>query len=160
MQLWDLETGYLFWHLDLSAPVTAVGLLSGNHQAIVGLEDGSLHVFEVDAGKAVNRFAGHRREVTSIVPLPCGSRALTSSADRTLRVWNIETGEELRRLEGYDGPVRTAALLPDGCTAVSASGHRALRIWDVEAGRRRARPQSRAAARLQRSPYSTAVEFC
>ncbi len=138
VQLWDLETGYLFWHLDLSAPVTAVGLLSGNHQAIVGLEDGSLHVFEVDAGKAVNCFAGHRREVTSIVPLPCGSRALTSSADRTLRVWNIETGEELRRLEGYDGPVRTAALLPDGCTAVSASGHRALRIWDVEAGRRRA----------------------
>ncbi len=100
-------------------------------------EDNTVRLWDVDTGKELRRFEGHRSFVVAVAFSPDGRRALSASYDETLRVWDVESGKELRRLQGPENAIRNAAFSPDGRWALTGGTTRphTMRLWDLESGK-------------------------
>jgi mono/diheme cytochrome c family protein len=100
--------------------------------AVSGGADGTVRLWDVDAGREARRFDGHTGEVLAVAS--DGRRVLSGGRDRTARLWDADTGEELHRLRGHTDPVRCVALSSDGGLALSGGEDRTVRLWDVKSG--------------------------
>jgi hypothetical protein len=97
--------------------------------------DGTLKVWDLEAGAVLATLRGHAGEVTACAVMPDGRRVISASADRTLKIWDLDTGRVLTTLHGHTDWVRACAVTPDGQRVVSASHDRTLRVWDVPTAR-------------------------
>jgi hypothetical protein len=71
------------------ARVTSVALSRDGRKALAGDEVGGLHLWDVESGKELGRWAGHKGAVTSVALSLDGNRALSGGGDQTLRVWQV-----------------------------------------------------------------------
>ncbi len=145
--VWDVATGEAIQRFEpfmesLAVPV-ALAIRPDGRTALVGggiptlgqtlgdLANGAaLILLEIETGKVVRRFEGHRGFVLGAAFSPDGRYALSSGNDHSVRLWDIETGAELARFEGHTGEVWRVAFSPDGRTAYSSSLDGTLRVWD------------------------------
>ncbi|NEO35990.1 MAG: TIR domain-containing protein [Moorea sp. SIOASIH] len=74
---------------------------------------------------------GHKRDVTSAVFSPDGSRILTASKDTTAKLWNLK-GELIKTLAGHSARVNSAVFSTDGNTIVTTSEDKTAKLWDKE----------------------------
>lgn len=103
--------------------------------ALSGGRDGTLKLWNLDSGKEIRTYQGHKGRVMSIAYSPNRRHALSAGEDRTLKLWDIDTGREIRTYKGHSGVVNSIALSSDGQLAVSGSVDKTLKLWDVENGR-------------------------
>ncbi len=93
-------------------------------------------LWEVETGKLMRRFRGHRdRRVNAVAFSPNGKRLLTCGSDHVVRLWNVNDEKEVRSLEGHTDCVNAVRFLPDGRRALSCSNDRTVRLWDVDTGK-------------------------
>src|SRR4029079_1901958 len=106
---------------------------------------------EVDSGKEIGRFTGHKWAVLSAAFLPdaTGSRIITGSEDNTAKVWKTDTQELLLTLEGHTATVSSVAFLPDallpaeqapagartGIRVLTGSLDNTAKLWDGVTGK-------------------------
>jgi len=81
----------------------------------------------------VNRFAGHRGEVSTVAYHPQGNQIASGSADDTLKLWH-PNGTLLHSLEGHRRGVRVVRYSPTGDRLASAGGEGTLKLWDPNTG--------------------------
>ncbi|XP_048010343.1 apoptotic protease-activating factor 1 isoform X2 [Megalobrama amblycephala] len=100
----------------------------------LGLETGTVQVFEVASGKTV-KLSGHTRTVHHCQFTDDSETLITSSEDATVRVWKWRTGECLV-LEGHTEPIRKFHLLnsssPPHLFSWSFDG--TVKVWDLDRG--------------------------
>jgi WD40 repeat protein len=94
--------------------------------------DGTLRVWDLDTGKTLQVFEGHKARVNAVAMVD-NQHAVSASNDNTLRVWDLETGQSLQTLEGHTSWVRAVAVV-DSHRVVSASLDLTLQVWDLETG--------------------------
>jgi serine/threonine protein kinase len=97
--------------------------------------DDTARVWEVDSGKELLCFRGHRSPVYAVAVSPDSRLALSGSSDQTACLWEVATGKELLPLKGHKGPVECLAFAPDGRRAATGSSDRTIRLWDLDTGR-------------------------
>jgi len=92
-------------------------------------------LWEIETGKEIRRFEGHKGCVTSVAFSPDGRHAISGSCDETLRLWEVETGKEIRCFSGHARAVNSVTFSPDGHYALSGSGDKTVRLWEISTGK-------------------------
>ena len=122
--------------LDYRARILDYAFSPDGKRALTAAEDKTARLWDVETGRCLRVFEGHKDLVRDVAWSASHGRALTTSNDGTLRLWDVATGRCLRVLEEENGFPNGPAWSADGRRALSGSTHGHLvRLWDVETGR-------------------------
>jgi WD40 repeat protein len=139
--LYDLTTAREV-HRCLEVGLARPGLVltrDGKHFFTGHQHDHVLRMGEVQTGKEVRTFEGHKGGINAIALSPDESLMVSGGLDKTLRQWEVKTGKQVREFGGITEVVRSVDYSPDGRHV--ASGHESegrdcrVRLWDAETGR-------------------------
>ncbi|MBF0320990.1 MAG: hypothetical protein HQL01_14420, partial [Nitrospirae bacterium] len=116
-------------------PVFGVHYTPDGKRLISGSWDMTLKQWDIETGKEIRSFIGHKNWVTTCIITPDGKRLISGSLDNTLKQWDIETGKEIRSFIGHKNRVTTCIITPDGKRLISGSWDKTLKQWDIETGK-------------------------
>ena len=89
-------------------------------------------LWDIESGKSIQTFPGHKKEITSIDINIDKHYLLTGSDDKTLKLWDIKTGKEIRSFkEKTLTSISNVSISPDGKYALASSA-RDLYLWNIE----------------------------
>jgi len=101
--------------------------------AILGFNDGTLELIEVDTCRSLRGWDGHDGFVTAVAISTDAKNLISASDDGTLKYWDLRTGEELQCFNAEVGYFDDVSFSPQGERAASAS-NQGLALWDLENG--------------------------
>ncbi|MGM3308822.1 P-loop NTPase fold protein [Anabaena sp. WFMT] len=121
---------------EFQSAVRAVAISpQGRRRIVMGLEDGTIEIWDVLTGQKWLSCKGHTEPVRSVAFSPDGSMVASGSHDQTVRLWDVHTGEAIgQTFSGHTSYVNSVAFSPDGSTVVSGSWDNTVRLWDVHTG--------------------------
>lgn len=125
------ETLTVWRTFSLPRAAYSIALSPTGGRSAVGLINGDIVVFDVEAGLELVTFERHDNRVHDLEFTPDGTRLISGSADRTVQIWDMET------LERYTGArttpeVLSVAVSPDGARFSAAGMYSALAdVWRV-----------------------------
>jgi eukaryotic-like serine/threonine-protein kinase len=135
LKLWDAATGREIRVIGTSrywAIWSSAFSPDGKTIAVAG-KTGIAYLLEVDTGKELISFKGHRHEIKSLAFSQDGKFLATASADRTIKLWDALTGAEITTLKGHTGQVWSVAFTPDGKSLVTSDTENLVKVWDLSA---------------------------
>jgi len=102
-----------------------------------GAEDGSMWLWDMEAGQPTRIIAAHAAGITSLMIADMDvTRYVTASSDKTLKVWDLRSKRPLvHTLRGNTGPVNLLGIENEWGLAFSGSNDQSLRVWDIRTGR-------------------------
>ncbi len=133
-------------HEGLAQIALSVALSPDGETALMGLEFGSLILFDLETGAIIHNLEGHFTWIHDLDFSPDGKTALSVDDVSKVILWDLSTGKEIRQFVGHTGSVVTVDFSPDGSMAVSGGfvsddyrgGARTdpgeLILWDVDSG--------------------------
>jgi WD40 repeat protein/class 3 adenylate cyclase len=86
-----------------------------------GLEDGTVHFFDIEKNKTVDGLGAHSAAVQRLAFSPDSRTVVSTGDDGVAIVWNPATGRPIERLTGHTGRVGGADFDPSGKTFYSAA---------------------------------------
>lgn len=97
-----------------------------------------VRVWDIQTGKLLNVFKGHKYIISSLAWSPDGRNIATGSEDQTLKVWDPFTGAVFHTFSYHPDDVTRAvyhvAWSPDGSRIAANIGYSGILIWDVATG--------------------------
>ncbi|GHO61599.1 hypothetical protein KSC_004910 [Ktedonobacter sp. SOSP1-52] len=99
--------------------------------------DSIIWLWDMNTGRYLQRFQGHRGGVTAICISDDGSLLVSGSFDATICLWETATGRCLRIFEGHrkGHAVTSVRISRDGCWIASCGGEdRVVRVWEAATG--------------------------
>jgi WD40 repeat protein/serine/threonine protein kinase len=137
VKVWEAETAKELKSISLLAQASVVAAVAynpdGKHLAIASY-DGTVKVWEVEAGKAQLTLQGHSGGTSSVAYNADGTRLASAGYDRTVKVWDAATGRELFTIKGHSSVVTSVSFSPDGKRLASAAGDKTVRVWNTQVG--------------------------
>lgn len=146
LRVWNLANSELIKTIELDALPLNVAHSPSENTAIVGMNDGTLHLYALDTGEEIRGWKAHDDMVLCVAFISDGKRAVSGGLDRKLNVWEVETGELVRSMTS-PGVVMDVSLNAAGTRAVTGTGDitisgfdpesdqdRAVRVWSLETG--------------------------
>ncbi|CAO3567078.1 unnamed protein product [Mortierella alpina] len=100
----------------------------------VGLDDGTITLYETVSWQKTQNFVGHTAPVLSVVFSPNGQHIASGSNDRTILLWEAQTGVLGAILEGHIGDVTSVVFSPCGQQIASGGEDNTVRLWDAQTG--------------------------
>jgi WD40 repeat protein len=97
---------------------------------VSGHFDTTIRLWEVETGRELRRFSGHRQMI-AVVAVTADGKVISGSHDRTLRVWDPESGSELWCCRGHTAAVTALDVSADGKHIISASRDETIRLWQL-----------------------------
>jgi WD40 repeat protein/serine/threonine protein kinase len=129
--VWDVQSNETI--LDSTG---LIGRLSPDgSQFAVGMDVGSIRLYDVQLGGFADTLIGHTAPATGLSYNDDGAILVSGSQDGTVRFWNTETAEEIRQISPHNGDaVLDLALSPDGRYVATAGADHTAALWDVATG--------------------------
>ena len=130
---------------EISLPGTIAALLSNSNSAgmavspdgqrfATGQDDGTIHIWDLSAGRLLATLKGHTAAVTSLAYSPDGRTLTSGSADKTARIWETATARPLAVLAGHTEAVIGVAFTPDAKNVITRSLDGTISFWDPGTG--------------------------
>lgn len=133
MVVWSVADGRALAYYETPASIRSSALDHDGRRLLVGLEDGTVAVFEVDTGDTVQRLDGHQGAVHSAMLSADGRTAVTGGDDSRAILWSVDEGRVLQHRE-HDNQVRSVALSASGDYAFSVAAGEDGQIWSTSTG--------------------------
>jgi len=96
-----------------------------------GSEDSTVKLWELESGKEIRYFEGHKEGVGSVCFSPNGRNALSRSFDYPIKIWEIESGKEILSIEGPRTILRSVCFSPDGQEVIIGCEDGAIRVFNI-----------------------------
>lgn len=145
--LWNAATGELLnrlmdekVRLYSSDPLSHNGavrqiLFSRDSQTIfTGSYDGVVKSWDVETGRLLNVFKGHKDRIESLALSPDEKILATGSRDKRVKLWSIESGKLLITSGKNNDDVSSLSFSPDGKKILSMTEERTF-IWETATGK-------------------------
>lgn len=138
MMLWDVsgekvDEGRRFdEHEGAVNAVAFVGKEGG--KALAAGDDGVLVLWDLQSGKPLHRFTGHKGKIVGLAVSSDGRWAATASWDHTARLWDLERLVPGPVLEGHRGPVNDVEFSANGEDVYTAGYDGEIRLFKVADG--------------------------
>ncbi|MBK8985382.1 MAG: AAA family ATPase [Chloroflexi bacterium] len=117
---------------DAPLVIQAIAFSPDGRQLGTANGNGTARIWDIEANRWLDTFAGHASPVNAIAYHPDGQALITASADGTAKLWRIDSGQVIDSLPGGAGSLQTAAYSPDGTQIATAGQDGAARIWNAE----------------------------
>ena len=124
-------TRHLF---EIGTGVDAVAMDGDGRTVVTAARDGTLALWDLRTGEALQSFEGHADRVSSVALSGNGRRLLSGSWDDTAILWDATTGERLATFAGHADNVLDVALSERGLEAATASSDGTVRLWNIRSG--------------------------
>jgi serine/threonine protein kinase/WD40 repeat protein len=123
VRIFASDTGQLRATLpgQVVAEVQSLLFSADGQQVFVGTQNGTIYVWDWEAGKLVHTLNGHTSLVFALALAPDG-KLISTDLDRSLRVWNLATGQELAKHQLVGGGFSLAFHLTKPWLAVGYNG--------------------------------------
>ncbi len=124
-----------------SDSVHAVILLHGGDRLASACYDGSIRVWDLTTGQALQALGGPKplrfesKGWPALAALANG-RFVSNTRDGSLVVWDADSGAEVRRFGEHPRGIWALAALPDGRRVLTGSRDGSITLWDAETGTR------------------------
>jgi Tol biopolymer transport system component len=117
-----------------AGPVWSVAFAPDGATLAMGIDDGSIKIWDPATGSIKATLKAHNGSVWSVAFSPDGSLLASASDDGTAKLWDAATWKEKRSFDHEFG-VRAVAFTPDGKTLVTGTRKGKVRLWDVATGK-------------------------
>ncbi|OIW05134.1 hypothetical protein TanjilG_02607 [Lupinus angustifolius] len=97
-----------------------------------GYADGSIRIWDSDAGTCETTLNGHKGAVTALRYNENGSLLASGSKDNDVILWDVVGETGLFRLRGHRDQVTDVVFVNSGKKLVSSSKDKFLRVWDLD----------------------------
>jgi WD40 repeat protein len=121
-----------------------IGLSDGTKEGVKG-EKALIRMIDLEAGKEVKSFIGHKGNVRSLAVTADGKHLVsTGGGDKdggSVRLWSLKSAKQLRQFDEKGRFFPVAAVSPDGKTVLTSTSERSaksgtpLTFWDFETGK-------------------------
>lgn len=98
--LWNWRTKELIWSVEEASLTQDIALSPDNRTFVVGLNDGTARLRDLETGKLLHEYEGHSLRVQNVDYSPDGRTVLTGSNDGTAIIWPVN----------WEGTLRTALV--------------------------------------------------
>ncbi len=137
--VWDVISGERVLEVQNEAGIGSVAWSpsANTHRVIVGRQDGSLALWDIQRKVILRQWQAHESAVTGVEWSSEGREVVSASEDYSLKVWDMESSaiEPHTVLRGHSKGVRSVSWSPDSQKIVSASGDRTLIIWNIQSNK-------------------------
>ncbi|CAE6433044.1 unnamed protein product, partial [Rhizoctonia solani] len=115
--------------------IYSIAISPGGDLIVAGIENGSIHIYDIHTGAVIVAFQGHTADVNSVSFSPDRTLVASGSDDKTVIIWDTHTGNiATGPLRKHTGIIWSVAFSPDGKRIVSGSGDRTVIVWDTYSG--------------------------
>lgn len=97
--------------------------------------DRSVLLWDLDSGRKLHRFRGHRSVVNCVAFSPDGRRFLSGGRGGSICLWDGTFMTAIRHFQRQGRAVWSLAFSPDGRLALSGGDDRTVNVWSVRDGR-------------------------
>ena len=133
-QWWDFKSGKSTRvpEYDNLGAVTSVDFSPDRRIAAIGHHTGRIRLLEIDSGKILGTYDGHRDAVLSVTFAPGGAQFASGSRDKTIRLWDVAVTNRSRQIcAEHKGAVAGLAISRDGRLMVSGCSANTIKFWDM-----------------------------
>lgn len=85
----DFTIGTVLNEITFEVVIRSMCITPDGSMMVLGLMNGALSVCDIDTGKEIIRFEGHKVPVSELSVTSNGSRLISAAEDNTLRIWNL-----------------------------------------------------------------------
>jgi WD40 repeat protein len=129
----DVATGKERRRLPMPREMYHLALAPDRQSAATISNDGEVRLFDLQTGKAINRFEGHAQLVRSLSFSPDGKVLATASDEDYFRLWDPATGKPLQVFHHRAGAV---TFVGDGRTLATTAQWEGISLWEVATSKR------------------------
>ncbi|XP_057721128.1 uncharacterized protein LOC130935409 [Arachis stenosperma] len=115
-----------------SLAVTSIAPAPSSSQVAVGYADGSIRIWDSDAGTCETTLSGHKGAVTALRYNKAASVLASGSKDNDIILWDVVGETGMFRLRGHRDQVTDVVFVGSGKKLVSSSKDKFLRVWDLD----------------------------
>ncbi|WP_430412328.1 beta-propeller domain-containing protein [Kordia sp.] len=102
---------------------------------ITASHDKTAKLWEVNSGKLLIDFKGHKDVVHYAEFSPDGKKVLTISSDEIVNLWDTNSGKLLFSSDHYKIKVNSVKFSTDGRKLLTVSDNESANVWDVNSGK-------------------------
>lgn len=111
----------------------SVAFSPDGHYALTGSVDSTARLWEIQSGREIKIFEGHKGIVSSVAFSSDGRYVLTGSSDKTAKLWEVGSGREIKSF-GHSGKIKSVALSPNGRFVLIGGPYGNATLWKVSNG--------------------------
>ncbi len=135
--LWDLsgsEARIVHRLIGHDAAVNDAAFVPGSRRAVSVSDDGSLGIWDLEAGSLVTRIQAEAVKVQSVAVANDGGRAASARWDQTVKVYDLASQIEILTLSGHKGNVNAVLFSADGSQIYTAGNDGQIIEWSAATG--------------------------
>lgn len=114
--------------------VNDISVAAKGKRAVSGGDDLVVRVWDLESGKGLQSFPGHKTKVLSVSAGPEGEYMVSGDQSGIIKVWDLENGDH-SEIKAHSGGVRTLEFYCLGHAIVSGGSDRTVRISEIHTGR-------------------------
>lgn len=129
LNIWDENKSKLYFTIICDARVNSISYNPQNFNIALGLDDGTIQMWDIGRRKMTKKIHAHANEV-ECVAISSNGKFMLSSDSTFFKFWDLKTMKCIQLIEGHAEPISYMSFSPDGSMFATVSVN-TIKIWNT-----------------------------